>query len=114
MIKFRVFRDRGRKKAFCLPAYTLKISGKAQKRTQGKNIFLLDFFFFGHTRSIWKFPGQGLNPSLRMCDLRHRILNALCWAGDETRRTTPDHYPTSQLHFFPGHFLSSHRTQSGS
>ena len=26
-------------------------------------VFTFFFFFFGHTRGIWKFPGQGLNPS---------------------------------------------------
>ena len=27
-------------------------------------IFYFILFFYGHTRGIWKFPGQGLNPSL--------------------------------------------------
>ena len=28
-------------------------------------------FLYGHTQGMWKFPGQGLNPS-HSCDLNHR------------------------------------------
>ena len=28
------------------------------------------FFFFGHTRSMWKFPGQGLNLSQNSDNVR--------------------------------------------
>ena len=43
--------------------------------------------FFGLTCSLWKFPGQGLNPSCSY-DLMpqvHQILNPLQWPGDQTR-----------------------------
>ena len=31
-------------------------------------LFNFNFFIYGHTHDIWKFPGQGLNPS-HNCDL---------------------------------------------
>ena len=34
------------------------------------------FFFFSHTCSVWKFPGQGWNPSCS-CSLRHSCSNAI-------------------------------------
>ena len=37
--------------------------------------FLFLFFFFRHPCSIWKFQGQGWNPS-RSCELRHSCSNA--------------------------------------
>ena len=42
-------------------------------------------FFNGHTRNIWRFPCQGVNPS-NSCGLSHscfkaRSFNALCWSG---------------------------------
>ena len=45
-------------------------------------------FFNGHTCSVWKFLGQGLNPSCS-CDLCHRCSNTgsfhpLHWARDQT------------------------------
>ena len=45
--------------------------------------------FYGHMCGIWKFLGQGLNPS-RSHDLCHSCdntgsFNPLCWAGDQTR-----------------------------
>ena len=62
--------------------------------------YLSFFFFFGHSHSIWKFPGQGLNPSCR-CDLHNscgnaKILNLQHCAGDQTQhhhRDKPDHNP---------------------
>ena len=46
------------------------------------------FLFYGCTCGVWKFPGQGLNPS-HSCDLCHscsnvEFFNPLCWAGDWT------------------------------
>ena len=40
------------------------------------NLFLahISFFFFQHTHSIWKFPGQGSNPS-HSCNLCHSCDN---------------------------------------
>ena len=48
--------------------------------------------FFGHTHSIWKLPGQGLNPS-HSCDLCHSCsntgsFNPLHWAGYQTHTST--------------------------
>ena len=48
-----------------------------------------DFYiFYGHTWGIWKFPGQGLNPSCS-CDLccscsNPVSFNPLCQVGDRT------------------------------
>ena len=40
------------------------------------SFFLSSFFsFYGHTRGIWKFPGQGLNCSCS-CGLHHSHINA--------------------------------------
>ena len=49
-------------------------------------------FLSGHTYSIWKFLGQGLNPShshdlCSSCD-NDRSFNPLRWAGDQTHAST--------------------------
>ena len=46
------------------------------------------FFFNGCSHSLWRFPGQGLNPS-HSFDLHHSYsntgsLNLLCWAWNQT------------------------------
>ena len=57
------------------------------------SIYLSFFFFFKHhTHSIWKFLGQGLNPS-HICDLCHswgnaESFNSLCQAGIQTCAST--------------------------
>ena len=59
---------------------------KQNKTKQNKKVKMLNkdkmfsfwhndfFFFFGHTLSIWTFPGQGLNPS-QSCKLHHSCSN---------------------------------------
>ena len=39
-----------------------------------KDLLWFSIFFCGCTHSMWKFPGQGLNPSCR-CDLYHSCSN---------------------------------------
>ena len=41
------------------------------------------FIFYGHTRSIWKFLGEGLNPHLHR-NLNHgsQVLNPLHYSGN--------------------------------
>ena len=64
-----------------------------QQKSSNKLPLLHNFFsFYGHTHSIWKFPGQGLNPS-HSCKLSHSCCNAgsfntLPWAGDQTYTST--------------------------
>ena len=58
-------------------------------------IFFLGLFLFlfnSCIHGIWKFPGQGLNPSLT-CDLRCSCstagcFNLVCWASDQTLAST--------------------------
>ena len=38
-------------------------------------VFRFFVFWGGHTQHMWKFPGQGLNPSC-ICDLCHRCSNS--------------------------------------
>ena len=50
------------------------------------------FFFYGHSRGMWKFLGWGLNPRCS-CDLCHNCSNAesftsLRWARDGTHTST--------------------------
>ena len=59
-------------------------------------VFPCEFFpflkMYGRTRDIWKFLGQGLNPS-RSCEQRHSCdstgaFKPLCWARDWTCTST--------------------------
>ena len=69
--------------------HVLGIANSAAMNTgvHGSFLFFLVSFvgFYGCTRSIWKFPGQGLNLS-HSCDLCHngkaRSFNLPCWARD--------------------------------
>ena len=50
------------------------------------HLYMRNIHFFGYTHSIWKFPGQGLNPSHR-CNQHHScnqhwILNLACHSGN--------------------------------
>ena len=42
------------------------------------------FFFNGHTHGMWKFPGQGMNPSHSYSCGSARSFNPLCQAGERT------------------------------
>ena len=44
---------------------------------------LFFFFFKGHTHSIWKFLGQGLNPWPGYSCTSAEFFNTLCWARDQ-------------------------------
>ena len=83
--------------------------------SEDKNWFCVLFCFQGHTRGIWRFPGQGSNQSYgcqhtplatampdpsRICDLYHRsrqrrILNPRRKARDQTHNLVVP----SQIHF---------------
>ena len=52
------------------------------------SLFRIHAFFHGYIQGMWKFLGQGLNPSCS-CDLCHRCSNTgsfhpLHWARDQT------------------------------
>ena len=49
------------------------------------DFFFLYFFFFGHICSMWKFPGQRLNPccSHNLCQSCGNIACLTCWATRE-------------------------------
>ena len=49
-------------------------------------------YFYGHAHSIWKFPGQGFNPSLN-CDPSccSWIINLLHHSGNSSRRSLLKH-----------------------
>ena len=55
----------------------------------------LFFTFYGHTCGIWKFAGQGLNPSCSNA----RSFNPLCWARE---RSNPSHHSNPRHMEFPG------------
>ena len=64
-------------------------------------IYIYSFFFHGHTCSIWKFLGWGLDPSCS-CDLSHSCSNAgsfipLHWARDGSRISNRDLSCCSQI-----------------
>ena len=54
-----------------------QLGRESQLRTPSANAAACSFFFFffGCTHSMWKFPGQDLNPS-RSCNLCHCCGNA--------------------------------------
>ena len=58
------------------------------------------FSLFGHTHSIWKFPGQGSNPS-QSCNLHHSCSNTRplthC-AGPGIKLAPPQRQATSLIH----------------
>ena len=47
-----------------------------QKGKLNRWLFSFFFQFYGHTHSIWKYPGQGLNAS-HSCDLQLQQLRIL-------------------------------------
>ena len=55
------------------------------------------YFFNGYTHSIWRFLGQGLNPSCshNLChgSTNTGSFNPLCQAGDQTRASTGTRAP---------------------
>ena len=59
---------------------------------RSKDLFF--FFFFGHTHGIWKFPGQGSNPSLHF-NLCHGCGNARSLTHCAGPRIKPE--PQQQL-----------------
>ena len=94
------------------------------RATMGIPRFFIFLNFYVRIRSIWKFPGQELNPScatavampdsltqcarpgsnLRLCrDLSHysRILNPLCHSGNSYSPHFKDGGVKAQLSYFP-------------
>ena len=75
-------KKRGREKVF--------LTGKWLLSFGRQSFFFFSFFFFNLTGIIWKFPGQGLNPSWS-CDLHHSCSNTLVEPMPCLQRDKPDH-----------------------